>query len=154
MGSKKSACLYLDKEILETAKQMGLNVSRVSENALVEAIKRLSGPKQETVLDSRPRVEGRDLNPGDRLHRQGDNDSILEKFYDFCRVDLGLAERTSKEYRRKMRRFFGAVNTRNGSIYSGLYPTNINFCGNVSCNQFTHYLYDFLFRQVDLESFS
>jgi hypothetical protein len=33
MGSKASTCLYLDKKIVETAKQAGLNVSKVSENA-------------------------------------------------------------------------------------------------------------------------
>jgi hypothetical protein len=33
MGNRKSTCLYLDKEIVETARRIGLNVSRVSENA-------------------------------------------------------------------------------------------------------------------------
>ena len=71
MGNKVSTCLYINKEVLEAAKQMGLNISRVSENALVEAIGRLGGPEQETVLNSRPRAEGRgrDSNPGGRLHR-------------------------------------------------------------------------------------
>jgi len=66
MVTKVNACIYLDRKVLETAKQMGLNVSRVSENALVEAIKRLSGPEQETGLQSRARGEGRgrDSNPG------------------------------------------------------------------------------------------
>ena len=40
MGNKRSTCLYIDEEILETAKKIGLNVSKVSENALVEAIRR------------------------------------------------------------------------------------------------------------------
>ena len=43
VGSKKSTCLYIDREVLETAKRVGLNASRVSENALVEAIRRLGG---------------------------------------------------------------------------------------------------------------
>jgi len=42
---KKSACLYISREVLETAKRSGLNLSRVSENALVEAIGRLQGPE-------------------------------------------------------------------------------------------------------------
>jgi post-segregation antitoxin (ccd killing protein) len=37
MGSKVSTCLYIDKRVLDTAKRVGLNVSRVSENALIEA---------------------------------------------------------------------------------------------------------------------
>ena len=71
VGSKKSTCLYINKEILETAKQIGLNISKVSENALIKAIRRLGGPDPGSGLDSRPRLEGRgrDLNPGARLHR-------------------------------------------------------------------------------------
>ena len=71
MGNRKSTCLYIDGEVLEAAKRIGLNVSRVSENALIEAISRLGDPKTGTGLLSRPRLEGRgrDLNPGARLHR-------------------------------------------------------------------------------------
>ena len=56
---------------------------------------------------------GRDLNPGARLHRpggQGDLEGLLSAFFDFCRVDLSLAESTTKGYKRKMRQFFKAVN--------------------------------------------
>jgi len=42
---KVSACLYIGRGVLETAKRLGLNVSRVSENALTEAIGRLQGPE-------------------------------------------------------------------------------------------------------------
>jgi len=71
MTSKKSTCLYLDSKIVETARRFGLNVSKVSENALVEAIGRLRGMKQENGLNSTPRAEGRDRdsNPGAGLHR-------------------------------------------------------------------------------------
>jgi len=68
MGNRKSTCLYIDKEILEAAKRMGLNISKVSENALVEAVRGLKDPKPETALDSPARSgvwgRGRDLNPG------------------------------------------------------------------------------------------
>jgi hypothetical protein len=50
MGNGKSICIYLDREVLDTAKRVGLNISRVSENALVEAIGRLEGPERETGL--------------------------------------------------------------------------------------------------------
>jgi len=73
MGSKTSTCLYIDREILETAKRMGLNLSKVSENALKEAVCLLHGPKPATGLCSPPpkfsEGRGRDLNPGARLHR-------------------------------------------------------------------------------------
>ena len=42
---KVSTCLYIGREVLETAKESGLNLSRVSENALVEAIRKLGGPE-------------------------------------------------------------------------------------------------------------
>jgi post-segregation antitoxin (ccd killing protein) len=42
---KVSACLYIGRDVLKTAKRLGLNVSRVSENALIEAIGRLQGPE-------------------------------------------------------------------------------------------------------------
>ncbi len=71
VGSKKSICLYLNKEMVDTARRMGLNVSKVSENALAEAIERLKEPKPQKEpqhpADSEGR--GRDLNPGARLHR-------------------------------------------------------------------------------------
>jgi site-specific recombinase XerD len=53
---------------------------------------------------------GRDLNPGARLHRQGgDIDELLAQFYHFNRVDLRLADKTAKDYRRKIRRFLAAL---------------------------------------------
>ena len=71
MGNKVSACFYINSEILETAKQVGLNLSKISENALVKAIERLRCPEPETSLGSQTNLEGRgrDLNPGARLHR-------------------------------------------------------------------------------------
>lgn len=50
MATKVNACLYIDREVLETAKRMGLNISRASENALVEAVGRLEGSEHETGL--------------------------------------------------------------------------------------------------------
>jgi hypothetical protein len=44
VDGKVSACLYSGRDVLKTAKRLGLNVSRVSENALIEAIGRLQGP--------------------------------------------------------------------------------------------------------------
>ena len=73
MGNRVSTCLYITKEVLEAAKRAGLNVSRVSENALIEAIGRLTEPKREAGLKnnspSSAEGRGRDSNPGARLHR-------------------------------------------------------------------------------------
>ena len=43
MGKKKNVLLYLDEDVVEEAKELGLNLSKVCENALKEAIKRLKG---------------------------------------------------------------------------------------------------------------
>ncbi len=71
MGRKVSACLYIDRQVLETAKRVGLNISRVAENALIEAIVRLGGPDRGAGLGNATNFEGRgrDSNPGARLHR-------------------------------------------------------------------------------------
>jgi post-segregation antitoxin (ccd killing protein) len=71
MGKKKSTCLYLDAIVVETARKLGLNISKVSENALIQAIRKLRSPEQETDLNSRANLEGRDRdsNPGAGLHR-------------------------------------------------------------------------------------
>ena len=63
--------MYLDKEVVETARQTGLNLSKICENALVEAIRRLRGPEQGRSLKSLTDAEGRDRdsNPGAGLHR-------------------------------------------------------------------------------------
>ena len=50
--AKVNTCVYIEREILETARELGLNVSRVAENGLVEAIGRLTGAKPETGLNS------------------------------------------------------------------------------------------------------
>lgn len=56
MSRKMSTCLYIDRGVVETARQAGLNISRVAENALVEAIGRLTGTEPRTGLDSLPPV--------------------------------------------------------------------------------------------------
>ncbi len=43
MGNKVSTCLYIDRAVLETARQVGLNISKVAENGLIEAVGRLTG---------------------------------------------------------------------------------------------------------------
>jgi hypothetical protein len=72
-GNKTSTCLYIDRKVLQIAKQVGLNVSKVAENGLIEAIRRLNGACPETGPKSQPNPDcegrGRDLNPGARLHR-------------------------------------------------------------------------------------
>jgi post-segregation antitoxin (ccd killing protein) len=41
MGTNKQILLYIDTEIAKKAKDLGLNLSKVSENALKEAVRRL-----------------------------------------------------------------------------------------------------------------
>jgi len=43
MGRKKGYMLYLDEDVVKEARELGLNLSKVAENALKEAIRRLKG---------------------------------------------------------------------------------------------------------------
>jgi len=52
MGKKKPSCLYPDAQVVETARKLGLNISKVSENALKKAIGRLKDPRLENGLNS------------------------------------------------------------------------------------------------------
>ena len=42
-GKKKNVMVYLDPKVVEEARELGLNISKVCENALKEAIRRLKG---------------------------------------------------------------------------------------------------------------
>ena len=44
MTNKVRTTIYLDKEVVKKAKEIGLNISQFCENALKEAIKRLESP--------------------------------------------------------------------------------------------------------------
>lgn len=48
MGKKVVTSIRIDQDVLRTAKELGLSVSKISENALKEAIKRLQTPVQQT----------------------------------------------------------------------------------------------------------
>ena len=43
MGKKGKVTLYMDTEIVEKAKELGFNISKLCENCLKEAIRRLTG---------------------------------------------------------------------------------------------------------------
>ena len=79
-GKKANVVITLPPELVVKARELGLNISKISENALGEYIKRLEGVSSQTktnggLVDARSashqQVEGRgrDLNPGARLHR-------------------------------------------------------------------------------------
>lgn len=44
LGRKGKVTLYMDVETVETAKELGLNISKTCENALKDAIQRLETP--------------------------------------------------------------------------------------------------------------
>ena len=48
MQAKKKVLLSIDNKIILTAKDLGLNLSKISENALKEAILRLKGSDSKT----------------------------------------------------------------------------------------------------------
>ena len=48
MGRKINASIYVDAEIIQKARELGLNISKTCENALKEAIRRLEGSNPHT----------------------------------------------------------------------------------------------------------
>jgi len=63
---KKNVMIYIEEEIAEEAKEIGLNISKICENALKEAIKRLQGSYQQnggvpTLSEASGGIRTRDL---------------------------------------------------------------------------------------------
>jgi len=48
MGKKKITSLRLDEDLVKKAHELGLNVTKICENAIKEAISKLESPKIET----------------------------------------------------------------------------------------------------------
>jgi hypothetical protein len=74
MGKRKMTTIRIDAELLKKAHDLGLNVSKISENALKDAIERMERPKTQTDGGKHlEKVEKRgvwDLNPrGPKDHR-------------------------------------------------------------------------------------
>ena len=53
MNDKKKLTLYVDAEIIEEAKELGLNISKVCENSLKEAIRRLRGSNNPNSFENK-----------------------------------------------------------------------------------------------------
>ena len=79
-GIKGTVSITLPPNLVVKARELGLNISRIAENALKDYIKRLEHPKTETngsrflgkaslLKEGLWEGRGRDLNPGGRLHR-------------------------------------------------------------------------------------
>jgi len=69
-SGKVSACLYIGRDVLETAKRLGLNVSRVSENALIAAIGRLQNPETRNESNGSAEPSGAGGGTPTQLYRQ------------------------------------------------------------------------------------
>ena len=80
MGKQAKVNLTIDEEVVKTAKELGLNMSKIAENALKEYIRRLEGSKTQTNGGTPFLSEvsfgkedswcgRRDLNPGRRRGR-------------------------------------------------------------------------------------
>jgi len=63
-GKKKNVVIYLDPEIVKEARDLGLNISKISENALKEAIRRLKGENLQNSYNSGNRADPPGFEPG------------------------------------------------------------------------------------------
>lgn len=66
MGKKIRTTIYLDEEISEKAKDLGLNISKVCENSLIQAIKAMEGVygKKEPKIHPISHLKMEDGGPG------------------------------------------------------------------------------------------
>ena len=67
MADKVVTSIYIDREVLEKAKDLGLNISRICERALRDAIRRLEAPlgeRTETNGGTRAVVRPPGFEPG------------------------------------------------------------------------------------------
>ena len=73
MGKSVVTSIRINEDVLREAKALGLNVSKIAENALKEAIRRLKGEYSKTDSNSSSSNKvwcgRRDLNPGRRRGR-------------------------------------------------------------------------------------
>ena len=53
MGKKVKVTLLMDDEVVKKGKNLGLNLSKVCENALIDMIKRIESPKGDTGTGNR-----------------------------------------------------------------------------------------------------
>ena len=61
---KKNVTIRIDSEVIEKAKKIGLNISKVSENALIEIIQRIERPIPHKELSNNPKLPKYDENLG------------------------------------------------------------------------------------------
>ena len=61
--NKKSVMVYLDPEVVKEARELGLNISRICENALKEAIRRLKGENSQNNFNHQEMVGPRGFEP-------------------------------------------------------------------------------------------
>jgi post-segregation antitoxin (ccd killing protein) len=77
VSSKKNVMIRVDAEIVERAKNIGLNISKVSENALFRAVEAMERAYRENTGDSGTIAYAREDNWCDR--RESDPDPLLGK---------------------------------------------------------------------------
>ena len=109
--------IRINKELLDTAHTLGLNVSRVCENALGDIVDRLLDSNDRSFFDTWNSSVARGVGfeptrplSSHRLSRQAQNQNedfpkLLSGFESFCEVDLQLTKGTAKDHSSQIRRF-------------------------------------------------
>jgi post-segregation antitoxin (ccd killing protein) len=62
LGKKVKVTLLMDDEVVKRGKELGLNLSKVCENALIDMIERIESPKGDIKRENRfAKLENKDL---------------------------------------------------------------------------------------------
>ena len=105
-SNKGNLILYLDKEIIQTSKDLGFNLSKIFENHLKQLITQFSTIKKENRLNSKnkncewwaePDLNRRPLARKGSVLDFKNQEDMLDKFRDFQLVDLRRSKRTAYE---------------------------------------------------------
>jgi integrase len=105
LGNKKKVLPYIDEDVVTEAKEIGLNLSKTSENALKIAVKRLKSSDNEKNVNrvSSNTSTQKEVVVGARRFELPTFQK--EEFQDYCRIDLHLAKTTTQNYFLQAKRF-------------------------------------------------
>lgn len=105
--SKQRTNISLDPDVYEKAKEMGINISQTSEEALQIRIESARHGSPSTAAPDPLGLTLAQMNPAmsnNPTTRQLDADEFLDEFEQTCRVDWGYAENTTRERMRYARK--------------------------------------------------
>jgi integrase len=115
MSNKHNLVLYVDKELVEKSRNLGLNLSKTFENHLKHLITQFSSINSVNNLDSASKNclwwAGPDLNrrPSARQAPGISSEELLTRFREFLKIDLRRSDKTAYEHTYYIKKFLNEL---------------------------------------------